>query len=341
MATNFGIDLGSQRTVICSGKSIVLDEQTAISYYSHSGELVAAGDDAYRMIGRTPDSVTAVCPIVNGVIAEYDLAEHMLSAFLSKVADNRLFKARIMAAVPGSITDMQKRALCNALYSAGAKDVCTLEAPIAAALGIGIDFTTPKGTIIADIGAETTDIATLSMGGIAEYQTIPSAGMAFNRAIERYIKYEHNIVIGPQTAEMIKRQIGCVKPRELELTVTAKGQHQFTGLPTVFEISTSEMITALYDTALDICVAIQSVLEKTAPEIVGDVKENGIYLIGGGSLLYGLADFISEYIGVKVKSVDEPKTCVARGASLAIKKFNELKQNGYRFMSVDEFAFAD
>lgn len=336
MTTDFGIDLGSQRTVICAGKSIVLDEYTAISYYKKSGELIAAGDDAYKMIGRTPDTITATCPVVNGVIAEYDYAEAMLSAFLQQVANNKLLKARVMVAVPANITEMQKRALYNACSASGVRDVCLLESPVAAAIGLGLDFTTPTGSIIVDIGSGTTDIATLVMGKIEKYYSTPIAGESFNAAIERYIKYEHNVVIGPHTTELMKKQLGCVIPRPVELTLTAKGQHQFTGMPKTFEINTSEMVTAMYDTAMSICRSIQEVLEEAQPEIVGDVKRDGITLIGCGSLLYGLPKFISDYIGVKVNTVSNPKTCVALGTSLAIKNFNELKEGGYRFKSLDD-----
>ncbi len=336
MTTDFGIDLGSQRTVICSGKSIVLDEYTAISYYTHSGELIAAGDDAFKMIGRTPESITATCPIVNGVIAEYDFAEALLGAFLQQVANNKLLKARLMVAVPSSITEMQKRALYNACSASGVRDVCLIENPVAAAIGLGLDFTTPKGAIIVDIGSGTTDIATLSMGAVSKYTSTPIAGSSFNAAIERYIKYEHNVIIGPHTVETMKKQLGCVIPRPVELTLTAKGQHQFSGMPKTFEINTSEMVTALYDTALAICHSIQEVLEDTPPEIVGDIERDGITLIGCGSLLYGLPKFISDYIGVKVNTVNNPKTCVALGTSAAIRDFDMLKLGGYRFKSLDE-----
>ncbi|MBQ2676395.1 MAG: rod shape-determining protein [Clostridia bacterium] len=340
MATDFGIDLGTQRTVIYSGKSIVLDELTAVSYETRTGELIAAGDDAYNMLGRTPASVTAVCPIKNGVIAEYDVAESMLSAFLNQVANNKMFKARVMVAVPSSITEMQKRSIYNACSSSGARDVCLIEGPVAAAIGIGLDFTTPKGSIIVDVGAGTTDIATLSMGGLVKYQSTNVAGSSFNNAIAKYIKREHSVIIGPHTAEQIKRQIGCVTQRPLELTITAKGQHQFTGMPQTFEINTNEMITALYDTAVSICKSVQSVIEKTPPEMTGDIYSDGITLIGGGSILYGFPEFLANYIGVKVTTVDNPKTCVAKGTAMALKNFDLLKNGDYRFKSLDELSMA-
>ena len=336
MATDFGMDLGSQRTVICTGKNIVLDEYTAISYYTHTGELIAAGDDAFKMVGRTPDSITAVQPIVGGFIAEYDLAQSMIGAFLQQVAKNKLLKARLMVAVPNGITEMQKRALYNACSACGVRDVCLIESPVAAAIGLDIDFTTPKGSIIVDVGSGTTDIATLSMGGISKCESTTVAGDSFNAAIERYITYEHNVVIGPHTAELMKKQLGCVVPRPVELTLTAKGQHQFSGMPQTFEINTSEMVTALYDTAMSICGSIQAVLEKTPPEIVGDVERGGITLIGCGSLLYGLPEFISDYVGVKVYTVSNPKTCVALGTGRAVKNFDLLRAGNYRFKSLEE-----
>lgn len=337
MANGYGIDLGSLRTIICSGKSVVLDEHSAISYQTYTNELIAAGTDAYNMIGRTPESVTAVRPIIEGVIADYEMAQNMLTAFISEVAGNNLLKARLMVATPSGITSMQRRSLINACIEAGARDVCTLDGPVAAAIGLGIDFTTPKGSVIVDIGAGTTDIATLSMGGLVKNESLPIAGDSFNEAIEKYIKFEHNVVVGPHTVEQIKKQIGCVKPRPLELTLTAKGQHQFTGMPKTFEINTGEMITALYDSALTICQTIQTVIEKSPPEIAGDIEENGITLIGGGSQLYGLPDFIEEYTGVKVFSPENPKTCVALGTAAALKNFDLLKNGDYKFTSLEEY----
>ncbi len=337
MANGYGIDLGSLKTVICSGKSIVLDEHSAISYQTYTDELIAAGTDAYNMIGRTPDSVTAVRPIIEGVIADYEMAQNMLTAFISSVAGSNLLKARLMVAVPSGITSMQRRSLINACLEAGARDVCTLDGPVAAAIGMGLDFTTPKGSIIVDIGAGTTDIATLSLGGLVKAESIPIAGDYFNREIEKYIKFEHNVVVGPHTVEHIKTQIGCVKPRPLELTLTAKGQHQFTGMPQTFEINTSEMITALYDAAMTICLNIQSVIEKSPPEVVGDIQRDGITLIGGGSKLFGLREFIEEFIGVKVNIHENPKTCVALGTAAALKNFDLLKNGDYKFSSAEEY----
>lgn len=336
MATDLGIDLGSSRTVIYSGKTAVLDEHTAISYETHTGRLIAAGTDAFSMTGRTPKSITAVCPVKNGRIADYDLAESMLTAFVKSIAKGSMMKSRIIAAVPSDLDEMPKRSFYNICYAAGARDVCLIEAPVAAAIGIEADFTTPSGTFIVDIGSGTTDIAALSLGGLVKCESIPTAGDAFSAAIERYIKREHNVLIGPHTAERIKRQIGCVVPRPLELTLTSKGRHQFSGMPQTFEINTNEMITAMYDTAVEICRAITRVLEKTPPDIAGDVSDHGIILIGNGSRLYGIDKFITRYTGLKVRTVDNPKKCVARGTSMAFRQFRRLKEGGYKFKSLEE-----
>lgn len=337
MQNGYGVDLGSLRTIICSNKQVVLDEHSAISYQTYTNELIAAGTDAYKMIGRTPESITAVRPILEGVIADYDMAQNMLTAFISEVAGNNLLKARLMVAVPSGITSMQRRSLINACIEAGARDVCTLDGPVAAAIGLGIDFTTPKGSVIVDIGAGTTDIATLSMGGLVQQTSCGIAGDYFNKEIEKYIKFEHNVIVGPHTLEQIKSQIGCVKPRPLEITLTAKGQHQFTGMPQTFEINTSEMITALYDAARLICHEIQGVIEKSPPEIVGDIEHDGITLIGSGAKLFGLADFISEFTGVKINTVENPKICVAMGTAMALKNFDLLKNGDYKFSSMEEY----
>ena len=188
MSTDLGIDLGSYRTVIYSGKSAVLDEHTAISYETHTGRLIAAGTDAFQMIDRTPRSITSVCPVKNGRIAEYDLAESMLAAFVKSVSRASMLKSRIIAAVPSDLEEMPKRAFYNICYAAGARDVCLIESPVAAAIGLETDFTTPKGTFIVDIGSGTTDIAALSLGGLVKSESIPIAGSDFRSAIENYVK---------------------------------------------------------------------------------------------------------------------------------------------------------
>lgn len=336
MSTDLGIDLGSYRTVIYSGKSAVLDEHTAISYETHTGRLIAAGTDAFQMIDRTPRSITSVCPVKNGRIAEYDLAESMLAAFVKSVSRASMLKSRIIAAVPSDLEEMPKRAFYNICYAAGARDVCLIESPVAAAIGLETDFTTPKGTFIVDIGSGTTDIAALSLGGLVKSESVPIAGSAFRSAIENYVKREHNVLIGRHTADKIKRNIGCVIPRPLELTLTSKGQNQVTGMPQTFEINTAEMITAMYDTAVQVCQSITRVLESTPPDIAGDVSDYGITLIGGGSRLYGLPEFITNYTGLKVRTVENPKKCVARGTAMAFRRFSKLKDGGYKFKSLEE-----
>lgn len=336
MATDFGMDLGTEWIRIYSGKTLVLEERSCISFETHTGELIAAGNDAYNMIGRTPPRITALCPIERGAIANYEMAESMIRAYLGVVAKNKIVRARVLVAVPSGITSVQERSIVNACVSAGVRDVCLIEAPVAAAIGAGIDFSTPHGSLLVDIGAGTTDIATLSMGGISKYESINVAGRDFTDAILRYVRREHNVDIGLHTAERIKRQIGCVTQRPLELTLTAKGINKFTGQPQTFEINTNEMMVALYDTAMSICAAVQSVIEKSPPEIAADISADGITLIGGGAALYGMGAFLEQYTGLTVRVPQDPLRCVGLGTGMAIKDFSLLKNGDYHFTNADE-----
>ena len=336
MATDFGIDLGTARTIIYSGASPVLDEPSVVAVETHTGDPVSYGKDAYPMIGRTPDRITAITPIERGAIANYDVAEMMMRHFIGKISDNKMLKARVIVATPSGITVVQQRSIMNVCEAAGARDVCLIEAQMAAAIGLSMDFTIPRGSIIVDIGAGTCDVAVLSMGGIAQCESAPIAGIDFNEAIARYVKREYNVLIGPHTAEKIKVEIGCVIKRPLLLTMTCKGRNQFTGLPQAFEINTDEVREACGDTAIHVCKAIAGVIEKTPPEMVGDISGDGLLLTGGGALLHGLPEFIAEYTGLKVERVADPISCVARGTGKAFKNFGLLKQGDYRFRTLQD-----
>ncbi len=335
MATDYGIDLGTEWIRIFSGRNLVLEERSCISFDTHTQELIAAGEDAYNMIGRTPQRITALCPIERGAIANYEMAENMIRAYLGTISNNKLMRARVVVAVHSGITSVQERSIVNSCVSSGVRDVCLIEAPVAAAIGAGIDFSTPHGSLIVDIGAGTTDIATLSLGGISKYESINVAGSDFTDAILKYVRREHNVDIGLHTAERIKRQIGCVVQRPLELTLTAKGIDKFTGQPKTFEINTNEMMVALYDTAMTICTTVQKVIEQTPPEIAADISTDGIVLIGGGASLYGMKEFLEQYTGLSVKTPSEPTYCVGKGAGIAVRDFAFLKNGGYHFTPAD------
>ncbi len=338
MPTDYGIDLGTARTIIYKGKSIVLNEPSVVAFDTHTGEPIAFGEEAFQMLGRTPDSINAVCPIERGFIADYEVAEHMVRKYLSEVSGNKMLKARVMVSKPSGITAVQQRSVIDACTNAGARDVCLIESPLAAALGNDINFNTPKGVIVVDIGKGTTDIAVLSMGGLAACESAKIASVDFDEAISRYVRKEYNILIGPHTAENIKLQIGSVWKRPVELALKAKGRNQFTGLPSIFEITSDEVMEALGDTALSICKAVQSVLEKTPPEMISDIANDGILLTGGGALIYGMTELLSDYTRLKVTLVPEPITCVVAGIGKALSDFDVLKNGDYRFRTLEDLA---
>ena len=336
--TDFGVDLGSARTVIVSGKQVLLNEPSVIAIETHTGEPVAFGQEAYEMIGRTPDRITALCPIERGVIADYDVVELLAKHFLSKVSANRMLKPRVMVSMPSGVTAVQHRSVIDAVTAAGARNVCMIEAPLAAAIGNDVDFTSPRGTIIVDVGAGATDVAVLSMGGLAKCESARVAGCDFDDAITRYVRKECNVLIGPRTAENIKKTIGCVTERPFELAMTAKGRNLFTGLPQAFEITASQVCTAVADTANAICKAVQSVLENTPPELIGDIITDGVLLSGNGSLIRGFDEYLAHYTHIKVRRAPEPKLCVAFGTGRALRNMDLLKNGDYAFRTLQDLA---
>ena len=336
MPVDIGIDMGTSNTVICVGKSIVLDEPSVVSIETETGRPLKFGYEAYKMIGRTPDKITTVCPIQRGVIASYDEAEQLLRYFLKKAYNGKIVKPRVMFSMPAGITAVQQRSFMRARQAAGARNICPIESPVAAAIGVGVDFTKPHGTIVVDIGAGSTDIAVLSMGGIAQYDSVRIASGDFNEAIVNHIRKEHNILVGYHTAENIKLQIGSVVRRPVEITMIVKGRNLYTGLPQVFEVTANEICDAISDVSQSICSAVQSVLEKTPPELVGDIAKDGLILTGGGSLIRGMKDLMEYNIGIKAQLVGDPKLCVAYGISKALKNFDLLKNGDYEFRSLQD-----
>lgn len=334
MSTDIGIDLGTSKTILLSGVNIVLEEPSAAAVDTDTWEPLYFGEQAYKMIGRTPDSVTSVLPIERGVIADYDVAEQMIRYFIRKAFGNRIVKPKVMVAMPGGVTAVQHRSVAKAVEAAGGRNVCTIESPMAAAVGIGLDFEKAHGNMIVDIGAGTTDVAVISMGGLAVCESARVASRDFDEAIIRYIRKEHNVLVGLQTAENIKIQIGSVVERPVEIAMQAKGRNLFSGLPEVFEITTNEIYFALKDTTQSICKAVQGVLEKTPPDLVADISADGIYLTGGGALIFGMEELLQNTMGIPVKLVSDPLHCVVRGTGIALKKPEILKNGDYEFRSL-------
>lgn len=336
MATEIGIDIGSSKTVIFSSSQVVLEYPSVVTVDSESWEPVYFGDKAKQTIGRTPESLTCVFPIEHGVISDYDIAETMLKRYMQEAFGNRIVRPRIMATLPAGLTELQHHSLTNVVESAGGRNVSVIEGPLAIACGLGVDFTKPHGTLIIDIGAGTTDIAVISMGGIAICDSFKVASGDFDAQIARYVRKEYNIEIGPLTAEMIKQRVGSAIGRPIEIAMVAKGRNVFTGLPESFEISSSEVGEAIAETTEMICNAIRSVLSKTDPDLVADIMQDGFYLTGGGSLLHGFDKKISDFIGTQVFMLDDPTHSVVRGAAVALKKTDLLKNVDYQLRSIKE-----
>ncbi len=336
MPIEIAIDLGTSKTVMISGTKKVLEEPSVVTVDTETREPISYGRLAKETIGRTPDSVTTVFPIEHGVIADYGITEIMLKEYMQNAFGNHLLRPRVIISVPTGVTAVQHRSVARAVEIAGGRNVCTIESVMADAIGLGIDFKEPRGSMVVDIGAGTTDIATMSMGGLAVCSSVRTASNDFDEAIIRYIRREFNVLVGKQTAENLKIQLGSVVKRPVELTVQAKGRNLFTGLPQIFEISSSHIYEAIIDTALSICAAVKSVMEKSPPDIVADISTDGIHLTGGGALIYGMPDLIAEYMHTGVNMAVSPKYTVAKGAAIALRRPELLVNGDYQFRSIQE-----
>lgn len=330
---DIGIDLGTANVLVyVSGKGIVLEEPSVVAIDKKDNSVLAVGEEARRMIGRTPGNIVAIRPLRDGVISDYDVTENMLKYFIDKVVDKkgfgRFFMPRIMVCVPTGVTEVEKRAVEEATRQAGAREVYIIEEPIAAAIGAGIDISQPHGNMVIDIGGGTADVAVISLGGAVVSESIKIGGDKFDEAIVRYMKKQHNLLIGERTAEKIKIEIGCAYKREEEKTMRVTGRNLITGLPYAIEVSSSEMLEALDECVEQIVVTAYVVLEKTPPELAADISDRGIIMTGGGSLLYGLDKRIEERTGIKVIVANEPLSCVAAGTGKALSSIDLLKSGG-------------
>ena len=327
LSMDIGIDLGTASILVyIKGKGIVLKEPTVVAYDRDSQEIVAIGEEARKMIGRTPGNITAVRPMRQGVISDYIVTEKMLKYFITKAMERRtLRKPRISICIPTGATEVEKRAVEDATYKAGAREVTIIEEPVAAAIGAGIDISKPAGNMIVDIGGGTTDIAVISLGGTVVSTSLKVAGDDFDEAIIRYMRKKHNLLIGERTAEEVKMTIGCAYPRPEQATMDVKGRNLMTGLPKTMSVTSDEMLEALHDSAMEIVEAIHGVLERTPPELASDIYERGIVMTGGGSLLSGLDELIEEKTGINTMLAESPMTAVAVGTG----KFIEfMQENG-------------
>lgn len=315
MAFDIGIDLGTASILVyVKGKGVVLKEPSVVAFDRDTNRIKAIGEEARLMLGRTPGNIVAVRPLRQGVIADYTVTEKMLKYFIQKaVGKQRFRKPLISICVPSQVTEVERKAVEDAAFQAGARDVKIIEEPIAAAIGAGIDIARPCGNMIVDIGGGTSDIAVISLGGTVVSASIKIAGDDFDDAIVRYMRKKHNLLIGERTAEDIKIRIGSAYPRPESVTVDVRGRNLVTGLPKTITVTSEETEEALKDTTSQIVEAVHSVLEKTPPELAADIADRGIVLTGGGSLLYGLEELIESKTGITTMTAEDPMTAVAIG----------------------------
>lgn len=327
-ANEVGIDLGTANVLVnIKGKGIVLDEPSVVAINKDTGDILAVGEEARQMLGRTPGNIVAVRPLRDGVVSDYDITERMLKYFIKKsCGTSRFFKPKIMVCVPSGVTEVEKRAVREAAIEAGGKDVFLMEEPVAAAIGAGLDISKPDGTMVIDIGGGTTDIAVISLGGIVASNSVKMAGDKFDDAIIRYMRRVHKLYIGEKTAEEIKVGIGTAFPREESVSMACRGRDLVTGLPKSIEVTSEEMMEALEECLQTICEAVHSVLEKTPPELGADISTTGITITGGGALLYGIDKLIEQKTGIKVIIAENPKSCVAIGSGKALNELEAIEQ---------------
>lgn len=315
MAFDIGIDLGTASILVyVKGKGVVLKEPSVVAFDRDTNRIKAIGEEARLMLGRTPGNIVAVRPLRQGVISDYTVTEKMLKYFIQKaVGKQRFRKPLISICVPSQVTEVERKAVEDAAFQAGARDVKIIEEPIAAAIGAGIDIARPCGNMIVDIGGGTSDIAVISLGGTVVSASIKIAGDDFDDAIVRYMRKKHNLLIGERTAEDIKIRIGSAYPRPESVSIDVRGRNLVTGLPKTMTVTSEETEEALKDTTSQIVDAVHNVLEKTPPELAADIADRGIVLTGGGSLLYGLEELIEHHTGITTMTAEEPMTAVAIG----------------------------
>lgn len=325
---DIGIDLGTATILVyVKGKGIVLREPSVVAIDKNTNEVLAVGQEARKMLGRTPGNIIALRPLKDGVISDYTITEKLLKYFINKVCGKFIFSPRIMICIPSCVTEVEKKAVIDAATHAGARKVYLIEEPIAAAIGAGIDIGKPYGSMIVDIGGGTADVAVISLGGSVKSTSLKVAGDRFDEAIIKYVKKKRNVIIGERTAEDIKINIGCMYPKPVVETMLVKGRDVATGLPVEIEINSEEIYEALKECANIIVDGIHSVLEETPPELSADISERGIYITGGGGLIWGLDKLIEERTGIQVMISEDAQSCVAVGTGKALNHI-ELLETG-------------
>lgn len=326
---NIGIDLGTANTIVyAEGKGIVLREPSVVAKNTKTGEIVSVGSEARDMIGRTPESIVAIRPMKDGVIADYDTTVAMMKYYIEKACGRRAGKPYVMVCVPSGVTEVEKRAVIDATRVAGARDAYVIEEPFAAAIGAGLPVMDPTGSMVVDIGGGTTDVATISLGGIVSSRSIRMAGDKIDESIIYYVRKNYNLLIGERTAEQLKMDVASASvefAKELD-SQTIRGRDLVTGLPKTIEIKAEDVATAIQEVVEEIITAIKETLEETSPEIAADVIDHGIVLTGGGAQLRHLPEVIAEATKVPVFVASEPLDCVAIGTGESLKSIDVMKK---------------
>lgn len=315
LGADIGIDLGTANVLVyIKGQGIVLQEPSVVAVDKNTNTILAVGEEARRMLGRTPGNIVAIRPLREGVISDYDITERMLKYFIQKaVGKPMLLKPRIAVCVPSAVTEVERRAVEDATKQAGARQVFVIEEPIAAAIGAGIDIGRAMGSMVVDIGGGTTDVAVISLGGTVVSSSLKVAGDNFDEAIVRYMRKKHNILIGERTAEELKINIGTAYERSVHASMDVRGRNLITGLPKTITVASSEIKEALHESVTSIVETVHHVLERTPPELSSDISDRGVVMTGGGSLLYGLDKLISKKTGINAIIAENALTCVAVG----------------------------
>ena len=321
-----GIDLGTMFTRVVSGNQVLIEEPTIAAIVVDEQKLVAWGQEAYDMYGRVPESMEVSRPMLNGVIADYEVTEHLLRLLIRKIS-SRLFPPRIMITVPYGVTSVESRAVHEAALNAGSRDVNLIPQPLAAALGVDLPISTPTGNMIICLGGGATQAAVLAMYGIVAADTMRAGGMAMDEAIVNYIRKKYGVIIGQQTAEQVKIQVGAAVPQAEEQSIEIQGQDQVTGLPRPVTMTTGEVVEALQDPLDSIIETARRVLEKTPPELISDIIDRGVAITGGGAKLRGIDKLLTKELGVPAYLVDNPTTCTAEGAAKGFSVFGLIRRS--------------
>lgn len=321
-----GIDLGTANTLVyLKGKGVILREPSVVAINNNTGQILAVGIEAKQMIGRTPGNITALRPLKDGVIADFETTQSMLRHFIRKVVGNSpLARPRVVICVPSGVTEVEKRAVVDSAMTAGAKEAFLIEEPMASAIGAGLPVEEPSGSMVVDIGGGTSEVAVISLGGIVVSRSLRVAGDEFDDSIIHYIKKEYNLMIGERTAEDIKVKIGSAFPLEKEETYNISGRDLVTGLPKELQVSSEEIREALKESVNAVVDSIKFTLEKTPPELAADIMERGIMLAGGGALLKGLDKLINKETGIPVFIAEQPMDCVVLGTGRVLEEIDVL-----------------